>query len=110
MATGARSSQGIGERRRAPRTGLDLTCTLRRRTGSPIACRTVELGPGGMSVCSGRPLAPDEVLAFELPVGEAPLTGRARVLRQQTHEVYALRFEQLAAPVRAELEQIVARG
>ena len=58
-----------------------------------------------MSVCSRRPLAPDEVLEFEL----REVTGRARVLRQHGHERYALRFEQLADRSRAELARLIAR-
>ena len=97
------------ERRRSARTPLAVECRLERRHGSPIACRTVELGTGGMSVRTPRPLAPDEVLAFELPVaGDAALSGRARVLRQQAHEVYALRFEQIGEPVRDALRRLAA--
>jgi hypothetical protein len=104
-------AQGLGERRRAPRAEVAVSCTLRRRTGSPIACRTVELGPGGMSVCSERPLATDELLSFDLPpAGDTALTGRARVLRQQAHQVYVLRFEYLQDAVRAVLAQLAGRS
>ena len=87
-----------------------MACTLKRRIGSPIACETVDVGAGGMSVCSRRPLAPDERLAFELAgAAETPLTGHAVVLRQQAHEVYALRFEQLKEPVREQLVRLAGR-
>lgn len=103
-------AQGLSERRRAPRAELALACRLHRRTGSAIECETVEVGPGGMSVCSERPLATDELLSFDLPPAEGtPLTGRARVLRQQAHRVYVLRFEQLQDAVRGRLEQLAAR-
>ncbi len=95
------------DRRRDSRTELASACTLTRRTGSPITCETVDVGTGGMSVCSRRPLAPDEVVSFQLEI--AAITGRARVLRQHGHERYALRFEQLADAARAELEQLIAR-
>jgi hypothetical protein len=97
MAVGA-------EQRRSPRAQIELECTLRRRAGSPIACRTVDVGPGGMCVCSPRPLAPDEELSFELP----RISGRARVLRQHGHDTYAVRFEGLPEPARAELERLAA--
>jgi hypothetical protein len=100
----------VDERRRKPRAELALECTLKRRIGSPISCRTVDVGTGGMSVMSGRPLAPDELLAFELAEGGGePLTGRATVLRQQAHQVYALQFTQLADTARATLTSLVAR-
>jgi hypothetical protein len=83
-----------------------MECTLHRRTGSPIAGRTVDLGPGGMSVATSRPLAPDEVVSFEL---SPRLSGRARVLRQQGHERYAMRFESLPEPVREELTALAVR-
>ncbi len=95
----------VMDRRRNARTELAEPCTLKRRTGSPISCETVDVGTGGMCVCSHRPLAPDEVLTFEF--GE--ITGRVRVLRQQGHEIYALRFERLPESVRARLDQLIAR-
>jgi c-di-GMP-binding flagellar brake protein YcgR len=107
----SRDHQGMGqtaERRRAPRVEMAVGCMLRRRAGSPISCETVDLGTGGMSVCSERPLAADEVVSFDL-VAPA-LSGRARVLRQHGHQLYALRFEQLADPARDTLEQLVRRA
>jgi hypothetical protein len=85
------------ERRRTPRVQVALPCTLRRRTGSPIPARTEDLGPGGWCVVRPRPLAPDEVLSFDLGLdGEPHLDGRARVLRQQGLTAYAMRFEALS--------------
>ena len=84
-----------------------MACTLRRRTGTPIMCETVDVGPGGMSVESHRPLATDELLSFDLPPTDGTaITGQARVLRQRAHHVYALRFEHLQDAVRARLEQL----
>ena len=105
-------AQEVSDRRRAPRAALAVECKLRRRNGPPIHCRTVELGPGGMSVASARPLAQDEVLDFDLPhpAGAAELCGQARVLRQQGHQLYALRFERLADAARAGLERLAAGG
>ncbi|MGI8779866.1 MAG: PilZ domain-containing protein [Solirubrobacteraceae bacterium] len=82
------------ERRASPRIELSVACTLRRRSGSAIEARTVDLGPGGMSVKTGRPLAADEVVHFNVPLSpDEVLDGQARVLREQTYRVYALRFE-----------------
>jgi PilZ domain len=94
----------MDEHRRAPRARVELQCTLRRRSGSPISARTLDLGPGGMCVCTSRPLAPDEVLVFELP----SISGRGRVLRQAGHDSYAVRFEALDEPALAELRRLVA--
>jgi PilZ domain len=80
-----------------------MQCTLHRRSGSPITGHTVDVGPGGMCVCTRRPLAADEVLRFELPLG---IDGRGRVLRQQGHDTYAVRFELLGEPARAELHRL----
>ena len=93
---------GEVEQRRAPRAAIELECTLQRRSGSPITCRTVDVGPGGMCVCSARPLAQDELLEFELP----RVKGRARVLRQQGFDTYAVRFEDLEAAARDELRRL----
>jgi PilZ domain-containing protein len=97
------------DRRRSPRVPIALSCKLARRTGSVISCETVDLGPGGMCVTSARPLAPDEVLSFELPAPGAPVSGEARVLRQQSARVYAMRFERLPANARDELERLAAQ-
>jgi len=93
--------------RRSPRVPLEKDCTLRRFTGSPIAARTVDVGPGGMCIKCSRPLAMDEVLGFDL---ELPpnINGRGRVLRQQGSDTYAMRFEVLADPVLAELNALTA--
>ena len=93
------------EKRRSPRVRLEMECTLHRRSGSPISGRTVDLGPGGMCVATSRPLSTDEVLEFELP---PRISGRARVLRQQGYDSYAVRFEALGEPARAEVDGIVA--
>jgi len=99
----------VSERRDGARADVAVACTLRRRTGAPISCRTVDVGPGGMSVHSVRPLATDELFAFDLPpAGGTSLTGRARVLRQQAHQVYALRFEHLPDAMRDGLDQLGA--
>jgi hypothetical protein len=86
---------------------LECGCTLSRRFGSPIEARTVDVGPGGMRVTTTRPLAADEVLEFELPPPAGPgIRGRARVLREQTYRVYALRFERLTDADRAALSRL----
>jgi PilZ domain len=92
----------VTEQRRSPRVQIEKPCTLHRRTGSPIEARTVDLGPGGMRVCTKRPLAADEILRFELE----GIDGRARVLRQQSHDMYAVRFEMLGELARTELHRL----
>jgi hypothetical protein len=92
------------ERRDMPRTPIEVPCTLSRRTGSAINAQTVNLGPGGMRITSDRPLAPDEVLRFDLP--DQAVDGRCRVLRQDGHRTYALRFEGLLGPAQARLQAL----
>ena len=92
------------DQRRSPRIEIEMACTLHRRSGSPIEGRTIDVGPGGMRVCTKRPLAADEILSFELE----GIDGRARVLRQQSHDTYAVRFEVLGEPARAELQRLTA--
>ena len=95
------------ERRGSPRIELSVACTLRRRSGSTIEARTVDLGPGGMSVTTNRPLADDEVVFFDLPLSpDQVVDGSARVLRQQRYGVYALRFESTSASVAHSLASI----
>jgi hypothetical protein len=95
------------ERRRSWRSEISLVCILSRRTGKMIEARTLDLGPGGMRIQSQRPLAPDELLEFELPE-RARVNGRARVLREQGYRIYALRFEKLGDEARAEIAELAS--
>lgn len=99
---------GLDERRRAPRAEISLECTLRRRTGAPIAARTLNVGPEGMRVASPRPLALDEWLEFELADLGASVGGYACVLREEHLNVYGLRFERLPAPMIEHLRVLAA--
>jgi hypothetical protein len=94
------------ERRTTPRADIALPCVLRRRTGTAIDARTVNLGVGGMCIATSRPLATDEILDFDLLVSD----GRARVLRQERHDAYALRFEGLLEPARERLRALADAG
>ena len=98
----------MAERRAAPRRPLAVPCVLRRDKGTPIPARTLDVGPGGMSVTCERPLAPDEVLHFDLPLGTGEVDGAARVLRERGYHVYALRFEGLADSARAQLRALAS--
>lgn len=91
---------------RSPRTDLALPCTLRRHTGSPVPAQTVQIGPYGMRVRSARPLCPDETIDFDLPDLGIRIAGRARVLRQERLNVYALRFEGLPEPMTRRLHAL----
>jgi hypothetical protein len=87
------------ERRGSPRVEVDLGCRLSRAAGgSSISARTIDVGPGGMRIATDRPLRVDEVLDFLLsPETPSPVVGQARVMREQTYQVYAVRFERLPA-------------
>jgi hypothetical protein len=91
-----------------PRADMAVPCVLHRRTGSAISVETLNVGPGGMCVLTRRPLAIDEVLDFDLPLeGAGKVDGRARVVRQERHDVYALRFEGLHEPTRERLQTLL---
>lgn len=83
----------------APRAEIALPCTLHRSVGSPIPAQTLNLGPWGMRVSSPRPLSLDETIGFDLPNLAMRINGRARVLRHERLNVYALRFEGLPEPM-----------
>ena len=87
-----------------------LPCTLRRPKGSPIAAQTLDLGAGGMLVRSGRPLVVDEEVDFDLAELAVPVSAHARVVRQQLHDVYALRFEGLGAEAQRCLRALATAG
>ena len=62
-----------------------------------------------MRIATPRPLATDEVLEFDLLLSGADrVDGRARVLRQEGHDAYALRFEGLLEPAQERLRALAA--
>jgi hypothetical protein len=100
------------ERRGSARVEVALGCRLSRAAGgSAIAAETVDVGPGGMCVHTDRPLRIDEVLDFLLdPDTSSPVVGQARVMREQTYRVYAMRFERLPAGEQHHLSQLTERA
>lgn len=84
---------------RAPRTEIELSCTLRRHIGSPITVQTMDLGPRGMRIRSPRPLMTDETVSFDLPNLDMRVNGRARVIGEERPRVYTMRFEGLPGPM-----------
>jgi len=86
---------------------VELPCTLSRDTGGPIAAETIDLGLTGMRLTTARPLAIDEMVAFDLPVREAHIRGQARVICQERPDVYALRFNRLTQPMAHCLQDVV---
>ena len=99
------------ERRRTPRSRVALECILTRGVGNPITATTVDVGLGGMSVATRRPLTIDEELGFELPTHLFPgVSGRARVLRDQGGDVYGTRFEQVPEHMLADLASFAWKG
>jgi c-di-GMP-binding flagellar brake protein YcgR len=99
----------VPQRRVAPRVSVTLDLLLLRSKGKNIAGRTVDVGAGGMCVTTERPLTIDEVLECDLPLADRHVHGRARVLRMQGHNVYALRFEDLDEQDRELLTAVAGR-
>ncbi len=93
---------------RLERREMSLSCILRRSAGTPIAARTLDVGPTGMRVVTERPLAVDETVAFELPCGDVSIRGESRVVCQERPDVYALRFARLAQPMARCLHDVVS--
>jgi c-di-GMP-binding flagellar brake protein YcgR len=86
---------------------LDLR--LAHKTGRAVAARTLDLSAGGARVTSERPLRVDEEMRFDvdLAVDGRHIEGVARVLRQDRHNVYALRFERVNDATLADLRSFV---
>ena len=99
----------MSERRRRPRIRLALPCVLTPATSSPIWAETIDLGEGGMSVRAARPLPADATVEFDLARDDdhTHVEGRATVLRSSAPRVYGLEFEQLDAPMRERLRDLV---
>jgi hypothetical protein len=98
------------EQRHSPRVPIDCPVKLLRRRGSPVDGHTADVGPGGASIVVDRPLSIDEELDFDLVLGDVHVDGRARVLRQQSFNRYALRFESLDAAAARHLTNAATRN
>ncbi len=96
---------------RPAQQAVELPCTLARHGGSPIVAETIDLGTTGMRLTTARPLAVDEMVAFDLPVQDADdhICGQARVVRQERPGVYALRFDRLTQPMSRCLQDVVSK-
>ena len=83
------------DQRATPRAPIAIELMLARKAGRPVAARTLDLCAHGARVRCDRPLRVDEELHFDadLPAGGPRVDGTARVLRQDRHDTYALRFE-----------------
>ena len=98
------------DQRQSPRAPIGCPVTLLRRRGRPVGGRTEDVGPGGARIVVDRPLTIDEELDFDLLLGDVHVDGRARVLRQQATNRYALRFEQLDAAAAQLLAEAARRA
>ena len=101
------------DQRGTERANVYLELQLARKAGRPINVRTLDVGFEGARVVSERPLRIDEELHFDcdLPDGtRCHLDGMARVLRQDRHNVYALRFEHVDPNLLAQLRAFVLRS
>jgi hypothetical protein len=91
------------ELRSGARLERTLGVQLTRPHGNPVESRTRNICSGGMCVETQRPLAIDEVLAFQLETG---IEGTVRVLREHLPNVYALRFEELSLESLSRIERL----
>lgn len=99
------------ERRSSVRVPVALDLQLIRKIGGAVLSQTVDVSTGGARIMCRRPLRIFEELRFELSLqpGLAAVHGTARVLRQDRHDVFSVRFEQVAADARLELESFLGR-
>lgn len=106
---GSMPSPVVHDQRISRRAPVTLDVHLERHKGTAVTVRTRDLSVGGARVVSDRPLRVDEELQFdlELPAGGERLRGTARVLRQHRHDMYTLRFENVAPAARGRLEAFI---
>ena len=97
------------DQRATPRAPVAIELLLARKSGRPVAARTVDLCAHGARVRCDRPLRVDEELHFDadLPAGGPHVEGTARVLRQDRHDTYALRFEALCDGASERFDELV---
>jgi hypothetical protein len=82
--------------------------TLWRTHGAPVTGSSVDVSRTGARLRVQRPLAIDETLRFHLALDASrTVDGWARVMRQDQHDTYALRFEEIGGPAADELARAV---
>lgn len=98
----------MAEQRVSGRIAVALDVSLERKVGNEVHARTCDLSVTGACITCDRPLRVDEEVRFDLalPLGDH-LGGKARVLRQQRHDTYALRFEHMSPTTRGLLGAFV---
>ena len=86
--------RSAADQRATPRAPIAIELLLARKSGRPVSACTVDLCAHGARVRCDRPLRIDEELHFDADLPSGPhVDGTARVLRQDRHDTYALRFE-----------------
>jgi hypothetical protein len=93
-----------------PRVTVALDVSLERKVGNEVHARTCDLSATGACITCRRPLRVDEEVRFDLTLPDGHCHGKARVLRQQRHDTYALRFEHMSPAMHAALDGFVARA
>lgn len=101
----------MAEQRSSPRVPVTLEVSLGRKVGNDVHARTCDLSLSGACIVCNRPLRVDEEVRFDLslPLGDH-VNGKARVLRQQRHDTYALRFEHMSPATHDALGAFVGDG
>src|SRR3954466_3136933 len=99
--------RAMPQERCSPRALVSLGVTLARTKGTPLATRTVDVAVGGLRVSADPPLTHAARVSFDLVLdGGSRVAGRARVLREERHRVYALCFEALGQDATASLARL----
>jgi PilZ domain len=95
------------EQRANPRLAVELDLNLGRKVGNDVHATTCDLSATGACITCARPLRVDEEVRFDLLLPDGHCGGKARVLRQQRHDTYALRFEHMSPATHAALDAFV---
>ncbi|MGH2858935.1 MAG: PilZ domain-containing protein [Solirubrobacteraceae bacterium] len=96
------------ERRGFPRAQVSLPVMLTLGTGPAVRALTADVSGGGMLLTTS-PLALNAVVEFALEIdpSEAPITGRARAVREHAHTQQALAFEHVSLASHMRLMQFI---
>lgn len=98
----------MSEQRANPRVAVAVEVSLGRKVGNDVHATTCDLSATGACITCARPLRVDEEVRFDLALPEGGRCGgKARVLRQQGHDTYALRFEHMSPATHAALDAFV---
>ncbi len=101
----------VRERRRYFRCPVAIPALVRARQPEDLLCQTVNISEGGIAINAPATLDPDSPaqVRFSLPERNTQLFAETKVVWRGQNGLVGLEFQSLAAPLKSELQEWLAR-